>query len=131
MIIGIGTDIVKISRIKEAYDRHKNRFAEKILRPAELNIFQEKQQSISYLAKRFAAKEAASKALGTGIGSISWQDIEIRNDSSGAPILLLLGAAQIRMEVLGATQSFVSLSDEVNHAVAFVVLSGSSKNAAG
>jgi|TARA_B110000503_G_scaffold38382_1_gene63014 holo-[acyl-carrier protein] synthase len=130
MIIGIGTDIVKISRIKEAYDRHKNRFAEKILRPAELNIFQEKQQSISYLAKRFAAKEAASKALGTGIGSISWQDIEIRNDSSGAPILLLLGAAQIRMEVLGATQSFVSLSDEVNHAVAFVVLSGSSKNAA-
>ena len=130
MIIGIGTDIVKISRIKEAYDRHKNRFAEKILRPAELNIFQEKQQSISYLAKRFAAKEAASKALGTGIGSISWQDIEIRNDSSGAPILLLLGAAQIRMELLGATQSFVSLSDEVNHAVAFVVLSGSSKNAA-
>ena len=80
MIVGIGTDIVKISRIKEAYDLYENRFAKKILCPAELNIFQEKQKSISYLAKRFAAKEAASKALGTGIGLISWQDIEIKNN---------------------------------------------------
>ncbi|MFT7267234.1 MAG: holo-[acyl-carrier protein] synthase [Porticoccus sp.] len=128
MIVGIGTDIVKISRIKEVYDRHENRFAEKILCPAEVSIFQEKQESISYLAKRFAAKEAASKALGTGIGLISWQDIEIKNNSLGAPILLLSGAAKARMELLGATQSFVSLSDEVSHAVAFVVLSGSSEH---
>jgi holo-[acyl-carrier protein] synthase len=123
MIVGIGTDIVKISRIKEAYDLYENRFAKKILCPAELNIFQEKQESISYLAKRFAAKEAASKALGTGIGLISWQDIEIKNNSLGAPILLLSGAAKARMELLGATQSLVSLSDEVSHVVAFVVLS--------
>tara|TARA_B110000285_G_scaffold205929_1_gene244065 strand:- start:113 stop:508 length:396 start_codon:yes stop_codon:yes gene_type:complete len=131
MIVGIGTDIIKISRIKEVYDRHEDRFAEKILCPAELNIFQEKQKSISYLAKRFAAKEAASKALGTGIGLISWQDIEIKNNSSGAPILLLSGAAKARMKFLGATQSFVSLSDEVSHAVAFVVLSGPSKHPIG
>jgi holo-[acyl-carrier protein] synthase len=123
MIVGIGTDIVKISRINEAYNRHGDRFAEKILRPSELNVFREKKYSIGYLAKRFAAKEAASKALGTGIGLVSWQNFEIQNDDSGVPVLLLLDAAKKQMEAIGANQAFISLSDEIDHAIAFVVIS--------
>ena len=75
------------------------------------------------MAKRYAAKEAASKALGTGIGIISWHDIEIVNDSAGAPLLNFSGAAQIRMEELGASKALVSLSDEQDFVVAFVTLS--------
>jgi holo-[acyl-carrier protein] synthase len=123
MIVGIGTDIVQIDRIKHVVERQGDRFVERILCPSELSIFEKKKRSISYLAKRFAAKEAASKALGTGIGPISWQDMEISNDRSGAPILLLKGAAKKRMALIGAHQVSISLSDELDYAVAFVVLS--------
>ncbi|PCJ90838.1 MAG: holo-ACP synthase [Porticoccaceae bacterium] len=123
MIAGIGTDIVQIDRIKRAFERQGYRFAERILCPAELSIFEKKNQSIPYLAKRFAAKEAASKALGTGIGPISWQDMEISNNNIGAPVLSLTGAAKKIMESLGAHQVSISLSDELDYAVAFVVLS--------
>jgi holo-[acyl-carrier protein] synthase len=123
MIIGIGTDIVQIDRIKQAVERQGYRFAERILCPSELSVFEQKNQSASYLAKRFAAKEAASKALGTGIGPISWQDMEISNNNAGAPVLSFRGAAKERMESLGAHQVSISLSDELDYAVAFVVLS--------
>lgn len=123
MIIGIGTDIVQIDRIKRVFERQGHRFVARVLCPSELSIFEKKKQSIPYLAKRFAAKEAASKALGTGIGPISWQDMEISNNSNGAPILLLTGAAKERMELIGAHQISISLSDELDYAVAFVVLS--------
>jgi holo-[acyl-carrier protein] synthase len=123
MIVGIGTDIVQIDRIKHVVERQADRIVERILCPSELSIFEKKKRSISYLAKRFAAKEAASKALGTGIGPISWQDMEISNDGSGAPILLLKGAAKKRMTLIGAHQISISLSDELDYAVAFVVLS--------
>ena len=123
MIIGIGTDIVQIERIKHAFERQGERFAQRILCASELYLFHEKGQSIPYLAKRFAAKEAASKALGTGIGAVSWQDMEISNDSKGAPVLKLMGAAKENMAALGASQVSISLSDEQDYAVAFVVLS--------
>lgn len=123
MIIGIGTDIVQIERIKQALDRQGDRFAARILCPSELTIFHHQSQSVHYLAKRFAAKEAASKALGTGIGRVSWQDMSISNDLNGAPIITLGGAAQRRMEEVKARQISISLSDEVDYAVAFVVLS--------
>lgn len=123
MIIGIGTDIVQIERIKHAFERQGERFAQRILCASELCLFHEKGQSIPYLAKRFAAKEAASKALGTGIGAISWQDMEISNDPKGAPVLKLMGAAKEKMTALGASQVSISLSDEQDYAVAFVVLS--------
>jgi len=123
MVIGIGTDIVQIERIKHAFERQGERFAQRILCASELRLFYEKEQSIPYLAKRFAAKEAASKALGTGIGAISWQDMNISNDSNGAPILTLTGSAKEKMSALGASQVSISLSDERDYAVAFVVLS--------
>lgn len=124
MIIGIGTDIVQIDRIRRALERRGRSFAERILCSDELTIFDKKSTSESYLAKRYAAKEAASKALGTGIGSISWQDMEISNDSRGGPVLTLKGAALQRMLKMGGTHVHLSLSDEKDFAVAFVVLSG-------
>jgi holo-[acyl-carrier protein] synthase len=124
MIIGIGTDIVQIARVKSVLERHGRSFAERILCPAELAIFDSKKQPETYLAKRYAAKEAASKALGTGIGAVSWQDIEVRNNSAGAPLLALTGEAQSRMAEIGASQALVSLSDERDFVVAFVTLSG-------
>ena len=123
MIIGIGTDIVQIARIKSVLERRGRFFAERILCSSGLAIFDIKKQPEAYLAKRYAAKEAASKALGTGIGIISWHDIEIVNDSAGAPLLNFSGAAQIRMEELGASKALVSLSDEQDFVVAFVTLS--------
>lgn len=122
MIIGVGTDILKISRIENAFNKHGDRFSKRVLCPTELDIFKNKNKSISFLAKRFSAKEAASKALGTGIGLISWQDFEVKNDSFGAPIIELTGGAKKRMKEMGASQALISLSDESDHVLSFVVL---------
>ena len=122
MIIGIGTDILRISRIENVFNKYGDRFSTRILCRAELNIFEHKNKSISFLAKRFSAKEAESKALGTGIGAISWHDFEIKNDSFGAPILKLTGEAKKKMEEIGARQALISLSDEADHVLSFVVI---------
>ncbi|WP_438952625.1 holo-ACP synthase [Porticoccus sp.] len=122
MIIAIGTDIVQVARISEALNRRGRDFAERILCPRELALFDRKPSPAAYLAKRFAAKEALSKALGTGIGKVSWQDIETVNDSSGAPAFLLMGNAKKQLQKLGANHALLSLSDERDFAVAFVVL---------
>lgn len=123
MVIGIGTDIVQVARIRAALERQGRSFAERVLCQAELATFDNKNNKAAYLAKRFAAKEAASKALGTGIGAISWHDFEITNDSAGAPHLELTGAALRKMEELNATRALLSISDERDFVVAFVVLS--------
>ncbi len=125
MIIGIGTDLLRIERIEQAILRSGERLAQRVLRPQELSLYLDSKQPAFYLAKRFAAKEAASKALGTGIGKVSWQDFEVSNDEQGAPLLALYGAAQSRLKALGATRVLLSLSDEKDHALAFVVLSDS------
>ena len=119
MILGIGTDMVTIARIEDVLARHGERFARRILAPAEYALFRRSTRPASYLAKRFAAKEAASKALGTGIGQISWHDLEIRNDERGAPLLVLHGrAASARV----GARTWLSISDGGGMAVAFVVI---------
>ena len=123
MAVGIGTDIVQVIRISNVLERQGRAFAERVLCDNELTIFDAKKQQAAYLAKRFAAKEAASKALGTGIGKISWQDMEITNNDDGAPQLHLTGAAADRLSELGGSQALLSLSDEKEYVVAFVVLS--------
>lgn len=123
MICGIGTDMVKISRIESALAKLGERFARRILSPNEFAVFQETFKPACYLAKRFAAKEAASKALGTGIGAVSWQDIEVYNDGRGAPGLRFSGNAADKMAQLGAGRAWLSLSDEGDFALAFVVIS--------
>ena len=121
-IAGLGTDIVEIARLGKN-DEVNERLAKRVLTPAEWQQFKEHSSPIRFLAKRFAAKEAAVKALGTGIGNgISWQHIEVRNNELGAPLLVFNGAFQEKCEARGITRSAVSISDEQHYAVATVIL---------
>ena len=122
MIIGLGTDIVEIDRI-EAQIKKSVRLADRVLTPDERQIFEQHMHPARYLAKRFAAKEAAVKALGTGIGhGISWQHISITNNELGQPSLSFNGEFAERCKLRGVTSSFVSISDEKHYAVATVIL---------
>ena len=123
MIYGVGTDIVKISRIQEM--KSLSAFAEKILSSKEMKIassFNEK-RLIKFLAKQFAGKEAVSKAFGTGIRKpILFRDIEILRDENGKPLLNPLGEVKKTMINLGISKSHVSLADENDYAIAFAIL---------
>ncbi len=124
-IKGIGTDIVQIARIKTALERHGQRFAERILHNNELEIYHQHNHSVSYLAKRFAAKEAAAKALGTGIGKqVSLTEIQTLNDSLGKPMIQYHGKTKEFVDKQGIVQTFLSLSDEKDYAIAYVILVG-------
>ena len=124
-VIGIGTDIVKVPRIKRLIKKHGDSFATRILHENEFEIFKKHKSAANYLAKRFAAKEALSKALGTGIAKgISFEDIEVINNNDGKPYLILHGAALDIAEQLGVENSFISLSDEKKYAIAYVILEG-------
>jgi holo-[acyl-carrier protein] synthase len=122
MIIGIGTDIINIGRISRLLLNHKERFVKKILSTREIKIFSEIDDLLKprYLAKRFAAKEAFTKALGLGIGRpIGFNDIEVLNDSMGKPLLNLLNyQSMIKNYII-----HVSLSDDSEYGVAFIVIS--------
>lgn len=125
-ILGLGNDLVEIARIEQVLaGRTAQRFVKRVLTPYELDIFQAHNQPARYLAKRWAAKEAAAKALGTGIAAgISFQDFEISNSDSGQPLLILAGAAQQLAAKKGVTSVWLSLSDEQRYALATVVLEG-------
>ena len=122
-MISIGTDILHIPRVEEVLARQGERFARRILTPAELQEYQQAQQGHRLLAKRFAAKEAIAKALGTGIGrGVSWQDIHINHDEFGAPQVKLSGGAAQVAEGKGTPAVELSLSDELDYVVAFALL---------
>ena len=123
MIFGIGTDIVEVERIKNLSSISK--FANKILSQNELNTFNSlnKDQKIYFLSKQFAAKEAISKALGTGIGhEISLKNIEILRDEKGKPFFNAINELSAYLSILGITKTHVSLSDESNYAIAMVIV---------
>ncbi|GLT18177.1 holo-[acyl-carrier-protein] synthase [Vibrio zhanjiangensis] len=121
-IVGIGTDITEIERIEKAFHRSGDSFARRVLTEQELEKFQTLKQQARFLAKRFAAKEAASKALGTGIAQgVTFHDFTITNDQYGAPYLSLSGKA---FEIALAKQVahiHLSISDERHYAVATVI----------
>ena len=127
MIVGIGTDVCDISRIAAALQRHGDRFAQRVLGPDELRVFEARRarvarRGLSYLATRFSAKEAFSKAIGLGMRTpMSWRACEVINAPSGKPEVRLHGelAAWFAARQLRA---FVSVSDEANIATAFVVV---------
>jgi holo-[acyl-carrier protein] synthase len=121
MILRSGVDLIEILRIRDALERHRERFLARIFTEAEQR---ESSGRISSLAARFAAKEAAAKALGCGIGDVSWLDIEIRSDENNAPYLVLRGEAERMANELGLTNWSVSLSHTENQAIAFVVAVG-------
>ena len=123
MIHGIGTDLVSVQRIEEVLFRHGDRFLHRILSEPEVAEYACSSQPARFLAKRFAVKEAFSKAWGTGIGeAVGWHDIRVAHDTLGKPLLSPSAAMadKFRREKIVATH--VSLSDEADHAIAFVVL---------
>jgi holo-[acyl-carrier protein] synthase len=124
VIVGVGTDIVAISRIAAALERHGERFAARILRPEELALLCRQRRPEAWLAKRFAAKEALAKALGTGIGAVSWQDFAVLPQPGGAPQVHSHGRARKLFAERGVTGVWISLSDEREQALAFALLSG-------
>ena len=117
MILGIGTDLVLVSRIEAVLGRQGERFARRILTDAELERFRQHGQPARYLAKRFAAKEAVIKALGETSGA-SLKDIEILADDRGKPLVKLHGKARKRAQALGLAEIAVSLSHSREYAVA-------------
>jgi holo-[acyl-carrier protein] synthase len=122
-VISVGTDILRVARIEETAERLGERFVQRILTPREQEEYRASRQPNRLLAKRFAAKEAIAKALGTGIGrGVSWQDIQIDHDDDGAPLVRLGGGALQRARERGAGRVELSLSDELDYVVAFAVL---------
>lgn len=123
MIFGIGTDIVRIARIREDLERFGERFAERILAAGELKEFHQNANKANFLARRFAAKEAAAKAMGTGFSQgINLRDIEVIHDDQGKPLLEFHGGAQAFIREKCISVAHISLADEQDNAVAFVAL---------
>jgi holo-[acyl-carrier protein] synthase len=123
VIYGIGTDIIAVHRIEHALNQFGRRFAERILAPQELTEFDKQKLKTRFLAKRFAAKEAFSKAMGTGIRKpVTWCYIAVGHDPRGKPIIDAHPDLQRRMGELGIVRSHVSITDEQDNAVAFVIL---------
>ncbi|MFZ5757509.1 MAG: holo-ACP synthase [Pseudomonadota bacterium] len=124
-IRGIGTDLVSMARIAAVLTRHGDRFRDRVLTPDEHRAFDDPAQEARWLAKRWAAKEAVAKAFGTGIGAqLSFQDIVIGREPAGRPTVTLRGDALQLAHDRGVTQVHLSLSDEQDLALAFVVLEG-------
>lgn len=123
MIHGIGTDIVEVSRIEQSLARFGDAFAQRILTEAEYLEFELSQVKARFLAKRFAAKEAFGKALGTGLRApVAMQHIGVGHNDLGKPVLILAPELQSWVEARGVKLMHVSISDEKALAVAFVVL---------
>jgi holo-[acyl-carrier protein] synthase len=123
MIGGIGVDLVEVARLHSGLARFGERFAERILTAAELDEFRVSTRPAHFLAKRFAAKEALVKAVGTGFRSgLALRQIGVAHDPLGRPYFVLSPAAARVLAERGLSQSFLSLSDERSHALAFVTV---------
>ena len=129
MIYGVGTDIVNINRIQKIILKNREGFIKRVLTEHEQALFANKADSAAFCAKRFAAKEAFSKALGTGIGKvISFQDLTVRNNENGKPHFIPSEKLRLYLLEKGIKQAHLSISDESQNAVAFVILETSSKD---
>jgi holo-[acyl-carrier protein] synthase len=125
VILGIGIDLCDIGRIERALERFGERFAERILVASELERFRHRRKRPAYLAKRFAAKEAFSKALGTGIRfPVNWHNVWVENERSGKPALKFSRPLAALLKRRGIKNVYVSLTDEIGMACAFVVIEG-------
>ena len=125
MILGVGTDLCEIRRIEEALERFGERFARRILVDSELAVFRRRRKRAAYLAKRFAAKEAFSKAMGTGIHfPVNWHNVWVVNDRAGKPALEFSKPLTALLKRRGIERVHVSLTDEIGMACAFVIAEG-------
>ena len=129
MIVGIGVDMAEVSRVREAIERHGERFLKRIFTPAEIAYCRRHKDCYERFAARFAAKEAAMKALGTGWRrGVTWQDFEVSNLPTGKPCLQLSGKALEIYRGLGGSHLFVSLTHTGAYALAQVVIEGDSSS---
>jgi len=123
MIYGIGTDIVSIERVQKILNKNRDGFINRVLTEHEIALFANKADSAAFCAKRFAAKEAFSKALGTGIGRIvSFQDLTVRSNENGKPYFMPSEKLRLYLLDKGIKQGHLSISDESQNALAFVIL---------
>jgi len=123
VIYGIGTDIVSIERVQEILKKNRDGFINRVLTEHERALFANKADSAAFCSKRFAAKEAFSKALGTGIGRVvSFQDLTVRNNENGKPYFMPSEKLRLYLQEKGIKQGHLSISDESSNALAFVVL---------
>jgi holo-[acyl-carrier protein] synthase len=123
MILGCGVDIIEVERIRSAAERHGDRFVQRILHPSELAYAKSHRDPGPFLAVRFAAKEAVSKAFGTGIGAaLGWLDIEVAKRESGEPFVVLHGKGQELMSARGGRTLHLTLSHTQHYAVAVAIL---------
>ena len=123
MIFGIGTDIVAYARIEALHARYGMRFAQRVLSAAELPDYQNSTQPVRLLMKRFAAKEALAKAIGSGLRyPVTLQRISVTHDSLGKPVFEFEAELGAYLKKLGVVRHHLSISDEREHAVAFVLL---------
>lgn len=121
-IIGLGTDIVEIQRIEKSLSRFGDKFAKRILTDEEFLIYESHKDKVRYLAKRFAMKEAAAKALGYGFrDGLAFNQFGSIHNKMGKPELILLGRASEIASQLNITSSHLSITDEVHYAVAVVI----------
>jgi holo-[acyl-carrier protein] synthase len=122
-VISVGTDILKVERIEAVVARLGDKFVRRILTETERLEYLGSGIPLALLAKRFAAKEAVAKALGTGIGrGVSWQDIQIEHNDNGAPLVVMSGGALRAAKERGGSRVEISISDEAEYVVAFAVL---------
>jgi len=123
MILGIGIDIIEVGRIQASHEKFGERFLNRILHPDEISYCLSHKMPGPFLAARFAAKEAISKAFGTGIGArLGWHDMEVRRKESGEPFVVLHGNGQKLLQERNARVVLISLSHTQNYAAAVAVL---------
>jgi holo-[acyl-carrier protein] synthase len=123
MILGTGIDIIEVERIRLSYERFGDRFLNRILKPAEIAYCLGHRQPAPFLAARFAAKEAISKAFGTGIGQhLGWQDLEVGRKASGEPYVILHGQGLCLLDARKGRIVHLSLSHTEQHAAAMAIL---------
>jgi holo-[acyl-carrier protein] synthase len=124
-IVGIGVDLIEVARVQHSLDRFGERFLRRVFTQGEIEYSMSMKFPARHLAARFAAKEAVSKAFGTGIGkAMSWRDIDVRKRESGEPFLVFEGRAKEMAMLRGVIQPLVTLSHTDHHAMAMIVLEG-------
>ena len=124
-VIGIGVDLVECARIERSLQRFGEKFLHRVFTDGEIAYSMSMKFPARHLAARFAAKEAVSKAFGTGIGkAMGWRNIDVQKKPSGEPFLVFSGPAQELATQRAVTAAFVTLSHTEHHAIACIVLDG-------
>ena len=126
MILGTGTDLIEIERVRRSVERFGDRFLARVYTPLEIEYCRRKRHGAAEsFAARFAAKEAGAKALGTGISrGVRWTEIEVRNERGGRPVLHWSGRALLRAQAMGVTTTHLSLTHSREMALAVVIVEG-------